>query len=70
MSVLTSHGKAVVELNKATEENERLREALKFARKRIEYYGTMVARRHFDHDLAEVYPRIDAALNNQQSEDK
>lgn len=47
---------------------ERLREALKFARKRIEYYGTMVDRRHFDHDLAEVYPRIDAALNQQKDQ--
>jgi len=44
-------------------EVDRLREALKFARKRLEYYGTISDRRHFDHDLAEVYPKIDAALS-------
>lgn len=40
----------------------RLRAALEMARKRIVYYGTISDRRHFDHDLAEVYPKIDAAL--------
>lgn len=42
-----------------------LRAALKCARKRLEYYGTISDRRHFDHDLAEIYPKIDAALNQQ-----
>ena len=47
---------------------ERLREALEFARKRLVYYGTISDRQHFDHDLAEVYPKIDAALNQQSRE--
>lgn len=42
---------------------ERLRAALELARKRIEHYGAISDRRHFDHDLAEVYPKIDAALS-------
>ncbi len=40
-----------------------LRSVLMFVRKRLEYYGTISDRRHFDHDLAEVYPKIEAALN-------
>jgi len=40
---------------------EALEAALRLARKRLEYYGAISARRHFDHDLAEVYPQIDAA---------
>lgn len=52
-------------LSNAADEIDRLRAALKFARKRIEYYGTISDRRHFDHDLVEVYPKIDGALNQQ-----
>lgn len=55
------------EIHDAADEIERLREALKFARKRLEYYGTISHRRHFDHDMAEVYPKIDAALNQQET---
>ena len=51
-------------LNDATDEIIRLRAALEMARKRIVYYGTISDRRHFDHDLAEVYPKIDAAHSN------
>lgn len=57
----------VLLLSNAADEIDRLREALKFARKRLEYYGTISHRRHFDHDLAEVYPKIDAALNQQRT---
>ena len=45
---------------------EALEAALRFARKRIVYYGSISDRRHFDHDLAEVYPKIDAALAPEQ----
>jgi hypothetical protein len=45
---------------------EALETALRLARKRIEYYGSISDRRHFDHDLAEVYPKIDAALTPEQ----
>jgi len=40
-----------------------LAEALKFARRRIAYYGAIGPRQHFDHDMAEIYPKIDAALS-------
>ena len=43
-----------------------LEAALRVARKRLEYYGAISDRRHFDHDLAEVYPQIDAALAPEQ----
>lgn len=52
------------DFRKVAVENERLRAALEMARRRIVYYGTISDRRHFDHDLAEVYPTIDAALSN------
>lgn len=55
-------------ISAGADEIQRLREALKFARQRIVYYGTISDRRHFDHDLAEVYPKIDAALNQQSSD--
>jgi hypothetical protein len=45
---------------------EALENVLRLARKRIEYYGSISDRRHFDHDLAEVYPKIDAALTPEQ----
>lgn len=48
-------------------EIERLREALKFALKRIEFYGTISDRRHFDHDLVEVYPKINSVINQQST---
>lgn len=41
-----------------------LRKALILARKRIVYYGTISERRHFNHDLAEIFPVIDAALTH------
>lgn len=63
-------GVGPLDCHDALQEIERLHEALKFARKRIEYYGTICERRHFDHDLAEVYPRIDAALTQQLGESK
>jgi hypothetical protein len=56
-------GAGVAVLIGAATEIKQLREALKFARNRITYYGTIADRRHFDHDLAEIYPKIDAALN-------
>lgn len=43
---------------------ERLRKILDFARRRIEYYGQISARHHFEHDLREVLPRINAVLDS------
>lgn len=51
-----------IERDRLRSEANRLREALVLARKRIEYYGTISDRRHFDHDLAKVFPKIDDAL--------
>lgn len=48
-------------------EHERLRKALELARKRIEYYGQTGHRRHFDHDMAEIFPAIDSALSHGSS---
>jgi hypothetical protein len=56
-------GAGVAVLIDGASEIKRLREALALSRKRIEYYGTISDRRHFDHDLAEIYPKIDAVLN-------
>ncbi len=39
------------------------RKALDLARKRIEYYGAIGPRRHFDHDVTEIFPKIDAVLS-------
>lgn len=44
-----------------------LEKALELARKRIEYYGTIGHRRHFDHDLVEIFPKIDAALSRKDA---
>lgn len=44
-----------------------LLKALKLARKRLEYYGQISDRRHFDHDLKEIFPVIDAALSASRS---
>lgn len=43
-------------------ENAILREALQLARNRIAYYGHISERRHFDHDQAEILPKIETAL--------
>lgn len=43
-------------------ENEMLRKTLKLARDRIAYYGFISDRRHFDHDQAEIMPKLEAAL--------
>jgi hypothetical protein len=58
---------AAKDMVEAADRIEALEAALRFSRKRLEYYGTISDRRHFDHDLAEVYPKIDAALAPEQN---